>query len=159
MYKVTKVDASHVVSHNGLATRGRFTSTTTILQLVLLLIPYITHNNGQQPYKWQHMTTCDTGNIATDEIMWQSHKLQYNIQGIEENQHGILMARKSHKNDPAQETKNEILQLLKQLTRVYTTWLCSKSILFVCCPCCFWSIFCWADTLNVEGLAFNVPED
>ena len=32
-------------------TRGRFTSTTTIIQLVLLLIPYITHNNGQQPYK------------------------------------------------------------------------------------------------------------
>ena len=59
MYKVAKVDASHVVSHNGLATRGRFTSTTTILQLVYYwycILLTTMDNNHTSDSTWQHVT-------------------------------------------------------------------------------------------------------
>ena len=63
------------------------------------------------------MTSCKVG---TSVILLL---LQHYIQSVEENQDGILMARKNHKNYPAQETKNEIRQWLQQeqLTRVDKT--------------------------------------
>ena len=58
MYQVLRVDASHVVPHNGPSTGRRFTCTTIIVKLLLLLsivlIRYTTTDNKYNTAKTTH---------------------------------------------------------------------------------------------------------